>query len=185
MARARAAAKEDTKRRLIAAARAVFAREGYHGATLARIAGEAGVTTGAIYASFGGKGELFLAAQEDWGTERLADLMTLLKKRGDLDLTTVAKHWVSRHLSEREWQIVMLEFRLHAARNPELNKAYREQNRLFLALAQGLSFGSRDLALALTMLSNGWLLERLTDPGEVPEKQYLELLQLVGNAVGQ
>jgi AcrR family transcriptional regulator len=56
-ARSRAA----TRRRLIAAAIELFAREGLHGATSARIASAAGVATGTFYLHFRDKQELFSA----------------------------------------------------------------------------------------------------------------------------
>ncbi len=53
--------KEETRAELIAAAGKVFAERGFHGASLDQIAAEAGYTTGAIYANFAGKEDLFLA----------------------------------------------------------------------------------------------------------------------------
>src|SRR5438876_576378 len=52
--------KADTRLRLLAAAEAVFARRGFHGASVDEIAREAGATTGALYANFAGKEDRFL-----------------------------------------------------------------------------------------------------------------------------
>src|SRR5437763_6344829 len=49
-----------TRQRLLEAAEAVFARRGFHGASVDEIAREAGATTGALYANFAGKEDLFL-----------------------------------------------------------------------------------------------------------------------------
>src|SRR5437016_12354998 len=54
-----------TRTRLLEAAKRVFARRGFHAASLEEIAREAGATTGAIYSNFAGKEELFLALFED------------------------------------------------------------------------------------------------------------------------
>jgi len=56
----------DTRRRAILdAARRVFARHGYEGATVRRLEDEAGVSRGAIFHHFGDKESLFLALAED------------------------------------------------------------------------------------------------------------------------
>jgi AcrR family transcriptional regulator len=53
-----------TRAELIKAATELFAERGFHGATLADVAGRAGLTTGAIYGNFKSKEELFLAIFE-------------------------------------------------------------------------------------------------------------------------
>jgi AcrR family transcriptional regulator len=50
-----------TRERLLASAAAVFAREGYGGASVDRIAEEAGYSKGAMYSNFASKDELFFA----------------------------------------------------------------------------------------------------------------------------
>jgi AcrR family transcriptional regulator len=47
--------KAATRLRLLEAAETVFARRGFHGASVDKIAREAGATTGALYANFAGK----------------------------------------------------------------------------------------------------------------------------------
>lgn len=53
-----------TREALVFAARAVFARDGYHGANLEVIAREAGFSKGAVYSNFAGKAALFLAVMD-------------------------------------------------------------------------------------------------------------------------
>jgi AcrR family transcriptional regulator len=53
-----------TREALIAAARGVFAQDGYHGANLELIAREAGFSKGAVYSNFDGKAALFLAVMD-------------------------------------------------------------------------------------------------------------------------
>jgi len=50
-----------TRTALVASARRVFGREGFHGARLEVIAYEAGLTKGAVYSNFESKADLFLA----------------------------------------------------------------------------------------------------------------------------
>ena len=52
---------DETRARLLATAATVFARRGYAGASIAEITSEAGMSSGAIYAHYSGKAELFVA----------------------------------------------------------------------------------------------------------------------------
>jgi TetR/AcrR family transcriptional repressor of uid operon len=51
---------------IIAAARACFARAGYHATTMADVAAQAGVSKGTPYLYFDSKEALFIALHEDW-----------------------------------------------------------------------------------------------------------------------
>lgn len=56
---------QQTRAALVSAARFVFARDGYHGASLDEIARAAGYSKGAVYSNFTNKAELFLAVLDD------------------------------------------------------------------------------------------------------------------------
>lgn len=64
----------ETRERLLRAAADVFARCGYDGTRVADIAAAAGVSNGALYAHFGSKVELLVAALCEHGPRRLAEL---------------------------------------------------------------------------------------------------------------
>ena len=55
---------QQTREALIFAARRVFSEDGYHAASLDRIAREAGFSKGAVYSNFDGKSALFLAVMD-------------------------------------------------------------------------------------------------------------------------
>ena len=55
----RALAKQQTRAKVLAAARRLFSEHGYEGATIRDIAQAAGMSTGAVFASFSDKSELF------------------------------------------------------------------------------------------------------------------------------
>ena len=55
----RAMAKQQTREKVLQAAREMFIERGYEGATIRDIAGAAGMSTGAVFASFTDKPELF------------------------------------------------------------------------------------------------------------------------------
>jgi AcrR family transcriptional regulator len=64
-----------TRERLLRAAAEVFAERGYDGTRVVDIAAAAGVSNGALYAHFGSKAELLVAALRAHGRRELADLL--------------------------------------------------------------------------------------------------------------
>jgi AcrR family transcriptional regulator len=61
----RAEQQSRTRAALVASARRVFGRDGFHGANLAAIARDAGLTKGAVYSNFDSKADVFLAVLDD------------------------------------------------------------------------------------------------------------------------
>lgn len=55
----RALAKQQTRAKVLAAARLLFSEQGYEGATIRDIAAAAGMSTGAVFANFSDKSDLF------------------------------------------------------------------------------------------------------------------------------
>ena len=55
----RALAKQQTRAKVLAAARRLFSEHGYEGATIRDIAAAAGMSTGAVFANFSDKSDLF------------------------------------------------------------------------------------------------------------------------------
>ena len=55
----RALAKQQTRAKVLAAARRLFSEQGYEGATIRDIAAAAGMSTGAVFANFADKSDLF------------------------------------------------------------------------------------------------------------------------------
>jgi len=67
--------KPDVRQRIEAAALVVFARHGFHGASMAAIAREAGVSTGNVYRYVDGKQALFDTVIDDAFVARFQDLL--------------------------------------------------------------------------------------------------------------
>ncbi|WP_293678474.1 TetR/AcrR family transcriptional regulator [uncultured Phenylobacterium sp.] len=61
----RALAKQQTREKVLAAARRLFSEEGYEGATIRDIAAAAGMSTGAVFANFSDKSDLFREIMAD------------------------------------------------------------------------------------------------------------------------
>ncbi|MEU6727640.1 helix-turn-helix domain-containing protein [Nonomuraea wenchangensis] len=79
----------ETRERLLLAAAEVFAERGYDGTRVADIAAAAGVSNGAMYAHFGSKAELIVAALRAHGRQTLARLVAADPDRTATELLLV------------------------------------------------------------------------------------------------
>ena len=76
----RALAKQQTRAKVLAAARKLFSEKGYEGATIRDIAAEAGMSTGAVFANFSDKSDLFCAIMITDLTAQAAQIREALSK---------------------------------------------------------------------------------------------------------
>jgi AcrR family transcriptional regulator len=77
-----------------------------------------------VYSRFTSKGDLFLALLERTIEERIAELQRLDRAElGDVG-AAIARAWWGRVRKRPEWMLVVIEFRVHAARDPELSARY-------------------------------------------------------------
>jgi len=77
----RALAKQQTRLKVLAAARRLFSEQGYEGATIRDIAAAAGMSTGAVFANFTDKSDLFREIMAD-DMEALTEAMRDAGARG-------------------------------------------------------------------------------------------------------
>src|SRR5436853_2210085 len=118
--------REDTRRRLLDAARRVFLRRGFHATSLDLVADEAGFSKGAVYSQFASKADLFLALVDERFTQRITEMEALTAEaHGVAELgTAIGKKWETKLRVDEEWSLLMIEFRVHAARDTALNRRY-------------------------------------------------------------
>ena len=130
----RAEQTERNRAALLASARRVFLERGYHGASVDQIADAAGFSTGVVYSQFGGKADLFLALLEARIAERAAGNARAVEGlAGDAGLSRLLAHAASVDRAEPEWGLLVIEFRVHAARDPELGRRYAAVHQRTLA----------------------------------------------------
>src|ERR1700683_3744021 len=112
---------ETTRRALLEAALRIFARDGFEASRIEDIAGATGHTRGAFYAHFNNKEDLFFALFEQEVGDRLRDLRLTLERCPDsaARLRALRKFYVAR-VSDRQWVMLSLEFKLFALRHPRL-----------------------------------------------------------------
>ena len=185
--------KEETRAELIAAAARVFARSGFHGASLEAIAREAGYTTGAIYWHFTGKDDLFLGVFEDYTTTRVHEYAAIQQgvDDGDLPPRAWADQWMRRLDAEPELLVLILEFAVHAWRNPPLREAFATRMAAGrLAVARILEDEAARAGVELPMpaealgtlvreLGTGLGLARLIDPDGIPDGLFGDVVEIM------
>jgi AcrR family transcriptional regulator len=110
---------------LLAAARRVFLARGYHAATLEQIADEAGFSKGVVYSRFASKADMFLALLAERIEERAAENARLVAASDvGQGIALLREHAGRRNRAERDWGLLLIEFRVHAARDPDLGRRY-------------------------------------------------------------
>ncbi len=187
-----------TRRRLLDGAEAVFARSGYHGASVNEIAREAGATTGALYSNFAGKEDLFLALFDERIATDVRDYSQIAADGATAEEQArgTADHWMEILRERPDYFPLFIEFWAYAIREPRLRdrlagqfKALRSSSaRLFLEGAgrKGVSLSDEAgelVGLLINALGNGLALEKLADPEAVPDALFGDLLMLIFQAL--
>ena len=180
-----------TRARLIDAARAVFARRGFHRALLEEIADEAGYTTGAIYANFDGKEELFLAVLDEHIAARVrsVDEAVAAASAPEQRFRAGADNWMRFLREDPDWYPLFIEFWAYALRNPELRPRAAERFAAFpLANARLIEQNARELDVELpegwaealgtlvTAMADGLALMKVMSPETVPDELFGDFL---------
>jgi AcrR family transcriptional regulator len=182
-----------TREELIAAAARVFARRGYHRATVEEIATEAGMTSGAIYSNFVGKAELFLAIADAQVESRVAEIEAVgHAAMGDGDAGFEAADQFRAFLeSDPEWPLLFYEFWSVSVRDPDLQgELAKRRDAIRDALAETLHrvatehgfelrFPAPMLATAVAASLNGLAFERAADPDALPDEVFGEFIAAV------
>jgi AcrR family transcriptional regulator len=188
-----------TRRRLLDAAETVFARRGFHGASVEEVAREAGATTGALYSNFAAKEDLFLTLFEETVAADVRDYAEVFAG-GETPLEqgrAAAGRWMEILRERPDYFPLFIEFWAYAIREPQLQKRFASclaihrtaSGRLISESAegQGLSLSTEmaeRLGLLITALGNGLALEKLVDPDAVPDTLYGDMLALIFQALG-
>jgi AcrR family transcriptional regulator len=184
---------EQTHEDLVTAAARVFARRGYHKATVEEIAAEAGFSTGAVYSNFDGKEQLFLAIADRQVGDRVAEITAVAdaaERQGDAG-TEAADQFRAFLEADPDWPLLFYEFWSLSVRNPELqDELARRRDAIRDALADTLERVARELgfelrfpapalATAIAASLNGLAFERAADPDALPDDVFAEFVTAV------
>jgi len=185
----RAEQQEQTRERLVDAAARVFAQRGYHAATLAEVAREAGYSTGAVYSNFAGKEDLFLALADRQIAGRAEQARAIARFAPEdpwadsRRLETAIAAWLHSFTEENEdWPLLFYEFWSYGVRTAELRSEFEARRtaarqaiaRPLAEIAESrgmkLRYPAEELAAALSGVINGLAFERTVDPESMSER---------------
>jgi AcrR family transcriptional regulator len=108
------------------AAEEIFVRDGYERAQIETIAAQAGRTKGAIYGHFRSKEDIFFALMERKAKERRAAFLRSTEgASGERQMEVIKKIFLDA-LEDKNWPILLLEFKLFALRNSDSLQRVRE-----------------------------------------------------------
>jgi AcrR family transcriptional regulator len=177
-----------TRSALLAAAKTVFARDGFDAARIEDIAAAAGRTRGAFYANFASKADVFLALR---GAARLRSVRSLRERVEGLTAEPAryeaAVQFLMEELGDTQALLLQIEFKLFALRHPKrlvelagqhldvsTSVGREEMQDLFpekvLTVQQ-----DHEITLSLEALLEGFALNALFDPSVLTEG-YLKAL---------
>jgi AcrR family transcriptional regulator len=177
---------ERTRVELIEAAGRVFARRGYHGASVEEVAAEAGYSTGAVYSNFAGKEELFLALNDHELEKRLEDYRAVVDALDSPDAVeqTASERFGDFIRDDPDWPLLYFEFWAYGARNKRLRGEFVKQReaevkiiaeaieRQTAAAGVELPLPAEQVAVGIGALINGLAFERVLDPNSVPDELF-------------
>lgn len=186
----------NTRERLLGAARTVFARSGFHGASVEEIASEAGFSTGALYSNFEGKEDLFLVLMEREIDEHAQEIAAAVG-RGSVSERAAggARQWMTMIEREPEALLLFMEFWAYGVRDAEMRpKVAARFAQMRSVLTELIADGVRDfdleltipaeqLAVAIDALADGIARQKLADPAAVPDELMGKILSLLLAAV--
>ena len=181
-----------TRACLMHSAARVFARRGLQQASIDEVAEDAGFTKGAFYANFKSKEELFLAMLDERFAKRIEDIERVIAGEGSTaqKARRAGDQFVQRLSADREWERLFFEFSAYAARDEdfreELVTRYRAmRDRIAAALQTHAEeaekesvLGSDQVALMVSVMGNGFALEKLLEGDAVADELYGTMLMI-------
>src|SRR5258708_25995121 len=192
--------KGQARLRLLEAAAHVFARRGYHAATVDEVAEEAGYTVGALYSNFAGKQELFLAMLDEHFDQEMAAYKEISSQRATAEdkARGSADYWMDFLETNPHFFPLFIEFWGLALRDPERREQLTARRRPFrsavaeLMRADAAELGlelpaaaAQSLATVVSAIRNGLALNMLADPKLVPRELFGDFMALIFTALTQ
>lgn len=191
-----------TRLDLLDAAARVFARRGFHRASVDEVAAEAGYTSGAVYSHFAGKDDLFLAAFEH-DIAGYVNEMTEASREGATPQErrhALSARWMQILRRRPELFMLVVEYWTYAVRDPKMRSQFAERFGAFrdttarmidaeLDEARArrgkweLPVPSEDLALGINAIVYGIALQYMAAPDEMPDDILETTVDLIFNAI--
>lgn len=166
---------------LLRTARTLFLRDGFQATSIAKIADEAGFSTGAVYSNFDGKTELALLVLREIQHDQLGALERVMGGSEPVDQKLDDLRDWARGALDSGWPRLELEFALEARADRSLIAAESDRqravvDRLAVAITARLPGGGlpgglpiRTVAEAAVNLAIGLAVRRVVDPKVSPD----------------
>lgn len=178
---------EATRRALLKSARRLFARDGFEACRIEDIAAGTGHTRGAFYAHFRSKEDLFFAMLEEEGKRRLEQVRQVLDRcRTAAQRTAALREFYIRLNVDRQWAMLMFEFKLFAVRHAELRPKLASTHRRIRASLklEGLAGSCEEpQRAALEVFLAALTLEHAYDPRRLSRRDLTGLLGILFDAL--
>jgi len=173
-----------TRELLLDAAAIVFARRGYHEASVEEVASEAGFSTGAVYSNFTGKEGLFLALADREVEKQVIEIRAVAERveAGGEAAVEAGRQFQELLKRDRNWPLLSYEFWSFGVRNARLQEEFAQRrqavqdaladslDRLAAQLGFELRFPAPMLAAAINATLNGLAFEHAADPGAISDE---------------
>jgi AcrR family transcriptional regulator len=162
-----------TRERILEAAERLFLERGFSATSVHEIAADAGYTTGAVYSSFSGKADLFLAVADRLSTRQREIWRQAIQSVPDSkDAAAAMGAALALAMPKPAWSAVHYEFLSYAYRDErlrdEMARRYRDSNAYFSSLLEEVSSSSAlpvdRLAQTVLALMRGHAVTWFADP---------------------
>ena len=170
----RAESQARTRQHLLDAAAVVFARLGFHAASIEEVADEASYTKGAVYSNFTSKEELFLAVLETRLLTQVEFFRRLAEQAQAQPGQDLAALLPRLDDTDEVWCLLEFEFWLYALRNPPIRDRvaalYRQYRSELAPLAvpyASANLTPEEVVAASIALYHGLTLQRHSDPAAI------------------
>ncbi len=163
------------KEHILDAAERAFAREGFHGCSMAEVCKEARISPGALYVHFSSKEDL-IAGIAERDRAKIASQLGVLRDAPDLieAIAALGEHYAVEE--PRHKRVLCLEIGAESTRNETVGETFRSVDRFVLDSLEQLFARARDdgriapeqdprtLALLIGILGDGIFWRRAVDP---------------------
>jgi AcrR family transcriptional regulator len=188
--------REETRRRLVDAAAAVFAEHGIAGASVEQITEAAGFTRGAFYSNFATKEELAIAMlAEHLAVGQVHNRQIAERRAGGRDLVDAFRHDVGRHDPLHRDPLLQVELMLYVGRTPELRPLLGEHLRAMRQLVGDITLAAlradgvavdvdaEQVGTIVVAIEDGLRMHRLIDPDSTDADAFFDALDLLHRLV--
>jgi len=184
--------KQETRQQLLDAGAIVFANNGLNGATVDKIAEEAGYTKGAFYAHFESKEGLFLSLFEAQLHAEVESIDLVMKVEPTMDqfITNMSAHFEEDWEKSRTWDMLKMEFMLYAMRDESVRQLFTDmvtkaikslENDLapLLQDKDNVKLSAEQMVWTILSMESGMALFRYTMGNAMPERLFDNALRVL------